>query len=114
MRREGKYAMPRRTQPKKVPIGWIEAFIFILVIGGLAAIIYALARQTNEAAIAGPSTMHSSLGGTHTYDGELIRWYVFVDPDSQVQYLVNDRGGCCPRLDGFGHAIGTQYHERGE
>lgn len=43
---------------------------------------------------------HDSLGPTYTYDGEVIRWYVFVDPDTQEQYLVNDRGGCTPRLGG--------------
>ena len=26
-----------------------------------------------------------------------IRWYVMTDPETGVQYLVNDRGGCVPR-----------------
>lgn len=52
---------------------------------------------------------HDSLAPTHTYDGEVIRWYVIVDPDTQVQYLVNDRGGCCARLDGFGGVMGVSY-----
>lgn len=52
---------------------------------------------------------HDSLAPTHTYDGEVIRWYVLVDPDTQVQYLVNDRGGCCARLDGFGGVMGVSY-----
>ena len=57
--------------------------------------------------------MHDSLAPTYTYDGEIIRWYVFVDPDTSVQYLVNDRGGCTPRLDQFGNVIGVQtwYNE---
>lgn len=57
--------------------------------------------------------MHDSLAPTYTYDGEIIRWYVLVDPDTSVQYLVNDRGGCTPRLDQFGNVIGVQtwYNE---
>lgn len=48
-----------------------------------------------EAAESGPT--HDSLGVTYTHDGEAIRWYVFADPDTGVQYLVNDRGGCVRR-----------------
>ena len=51
---------------------------------------------------------HDSLAPTYTYDGEVIRWYVFIDPDTSVQYLVNDRGGCYPRLDQYGNVIGVQ------
>ena len=51
---------------------------------------------------------HDSLAPTYTYDGEVIRWYVLIDPDTSVQYLVNDRGGCCPRLDQYGNVIGVQ------
>lgn len=51
---------------------------------------------------------HDSLVPTYTYDGEVIRWYVMVDPDTSVQYLVNDRGGCTPRLDQYGNIIGVQ------
>lgn len=51
---------------------------------------------------------HDSLTASHTYDGEAIRWYVMIDPDTDIQYLVNDRGGCCPRLDKYGHVIGVQ------
>ena len=47
-----------------------------------------------------PYPSHDSLGPTYLYDGQsVIRWYVFTDPDSGVQYLVNDRGGCTPRLE---------------
>lgn len=50
-----------------------------------------------------PVVKHDSLAPTYTYDGEIIRWYVFTDPDTDVQYLVNDRGGCTPRLtSGYG------------
>ena len=52
---------------------------------------------------------HDSLAPTCTYDGEVIRWYVLVDPDTQIQYLVNDRGGCCVRLDPYGGVMGVSY-----
>lgn len=51
---------------------------------------------------------HDSLAPIYTYNGEIIRTYVFTDPDSGVQYLVNDRGGMTPRLDTNGHVIGVQ------
>lgn len=51
---------------------------------------------------------HDSLAPTYTYDGEIIRTYVFTDPDSGVQYLVTDAGGITPRLGKNGHIIGVQ------
>lgn len=54
---------------------------------------------------------HDSLAPTYTYDGEIIRWYVLTDPDTSVQYLVNDRGGCTPRLDQYGNIIGVQDYD---
>jgi hypothetical protein len=30
-----------------------------------------------------------------------------VDPDYRIQYLVNDRGGCCVRLDSDGNVMGA-------
>ena len=52
---------------------------------------------------------HDSLAPTYTYDGEIIRWYVLQDPDYGIEYLVNDRGGCYPRLDPHGNVIGVSY-----
>lgn len=40
---------------------------------------------------------HDSMTAIHTYDGETIRFYVMTDPDTQLQYIVNDRGGMCLR-----------------
>ena len=51
---------------------------------------------------------HDSMTVTYTHDGEMIRWYVMTDPDYGVQYLVNDRGGCCVRLDGYGNVMGAR------
>lgn len=50
--------------------------------------------DTEEAAVL---IRHDSLAPSYTYNGETIRWYVFIDPDTNVQYLFNDRGGCCVR-----------------
>jgi hypothetical protein len=57
---------------------------------------------------------HDSMCATTTYDGELIRWYVMVDPDYRIQYLVNDRGGCCVRLDSDGNVMGASDGETEE
>ena len=40
---------------------------------------------------------HDSMTAVHTYNGETIRFYVMTDPDTGVQYIVNDRGGMCLR-----------------
>ena len=40
---------------------------------------------------------HDSMTAVHTYNGETIRFYVMIDPDTGVQYIVNDRGGMCLR-----------------
>lgn len=40
---------------------------------------------------------HDSLTINYTYDGEEIRTYVMIDPDTNIQYLVNDRGGMVRR-----------------
>lgn len=52
-------------------------------------------------------TTHDSMAVTYTYNGEMIRWYVLIDPDNGVQYLVNDRGGCCPRVSYDGTIMGV-------
>lgn len=117
MRRDARYATPRTRPPREIPVGWISAIICITILGGLAAIVWLLVRQINDAAYAGPTTVtrqaHDSLSPTYTHDGEIIRWYVLVDPDTGVQYLVNDRGGCCPRLDAEGVPMGVKQEERG-
>lgn len=85
----------------------------ILVLGLLAWLAYAwsLPAEDDEPELPAHEvlTTHDSLAPTYTYDGEIIRWYVLVDPDSNVQYLVNDRGGCCVRLDSYGQVMGVSY-----
>jgi hypothetical protein len=67
----------------------------------------AAAKAEKEAELPTHRVTHDSMCATYTYDGEMIRWYVMVDPDYQIQYLVNDRGGCCVRLDSNGNVMGV-------
>lgn len=41
---------------------------------------------------------HDALGPVYTSEGDIIKVYVFTDPDTDIQYLVSDRGGLTPRL----------------
>ena len=67
--------------------------------------------QAEKHAAAAHKVTHDSLAPTYTYDGDVIRWYVLVDPDTDVEYLVNDRGGCCPRPSPDGTVIGVTGYE---
>lgn len=71
--------------------------VSLLVLVGLAAVIL----TSGEA----PTIRHDSLDATLTQDGAYVSWYVFIDPDTGVEYLVNDRGGCTPRLDKNGEMM---------
>lgn len=97
MRSESKYSTPRSTPARDVPIGWLTAGICIFLIVAVCSFIWGLWHQTNEAAHQ-YAKKHSSLAITYLYDGETIRWYVMIDPDTGVEYLVNDLGGTTPRL----------------
>lgn len=78
------------------------AMVAVLVVAALMVwVVLARDAERREAqrvpVIVGPT--HDSLTVSYTYNGEAIRWYVMTDPDTGVQYLVNDRGGCCRRED---------------
>lgn len=52
---------------------------------------------------------HDSLCATYTYDGEVVRWYVFVDPDYGTQWVYNDHDWrAFPRIGADGTQIGVQ------
>lgn len=104
MKSEGKYATPRTSPARTVPIGWLGAFICICLVLIVGSFIWGLVNQTNEKATAF-AKKHSSLTFNYTYDGEMIRWYVMADPDTGVEYLVNDRGGTTPRLSVTGDVM---------
>lgn len=61
-----------------------------------------------------PTITHDSMCATYTYDGEIVRWYVLVDPDEGVQYLYNDHSWVAtPRMNRNGEQMGT-LEERGQ
>lgn len=69
---------------------------FITVIASLLVRLYNTTRQPTSQSVY-KYTAHDSMTVTYTYNGEAIRYYVMTDPDTQVQYIVNDRGGMCRR-----------------
>lgn len=86
------------------------AMVAVLVVAALTVwVVLEREAERQEAqkapVIVGPT--HDSLTVSYTYNGEAIRWYVMVDPDTGIQYVVNDRGGCCPRLDRDGEVMGV-------
>lgn len=80
-------------------------FLVFVVAFALALVIFFIALALTPEARPSQKLRHDSLSATLTNDGTYIRWYVFVDPDSGVEYLVNDRGGATPRLDKDGELI---------
>lgn len=105
---------PRRRQKERPSAAAVV--LLVCVLGTILSVIllFSITRETAEPlpgeapAPVEATIKHDSLAPTYTYDGEIIRWYVFTDPDSGVQYLVNDRGGCTPRLGTNGHVMGVQ------
>ena len=86
------------------------AMVAVLVVAALMVwVVLEREAERQEAqqapVIVGPT--HDSLTVNYTYNGKAIRWYVMVDPDTGIQYVVNDRGGCCPRLDQDGEVMGV-------
>ena len=74
---------------------------------GIIVVMWWFSKKVEGVRRTAPYPSHDSLGPTYLYDGkDVIRWYVFTDPDSGIQYLVNDRGGCTPRLDSTGREMG--------
>lgn len=88
--------MPRRREVSPTPAHAV-ALMILLMLAAIAAV-WSMTRKpqsNNEAAKRGPR--HDSMCVTYTYNGEAIRYYVMTDPDTQRQYIVNDRGGMCLR-----------------
>lgn len=110
----GRISYTGRPTPRKPPVrpsnASVALFCGFMALVLIASLVFGLTRDLpSKQAQAEPKVTHDSLAPTYTYDGELtIRWYVFTDPDTSVQYLVNDLGGCTPRLDQYGHVIGVQ------
>lgn len=102
---------PRRHAEPRMSDGAIAVVcvLIICVMGLMAWLGMMLTQQAprEEAELPTRRVTHDSMCATNTYDGELIRWYVMTDPDYRIQYLVNDRGGCCVRLDSNGNVMGV-------
>lgn len=77
----------------------VVALIAVALIMGFAAWAYTSSLEaTNDAGVQSERPItHDSMTIVHTYDGEEIRFYVMTDPDTGVQYIVNDHGGMCSR-----------------
>lgn len=103
---------PTRRHDQKDPSGLLPLFavLILIILGSLA---WGVTHQPPTEAELRPAAKitHDSLTSSYTYDGEVIRWYVLTDPDTQIQYLVNDRGGCTPRLSESGTVMGLQVYE---
>lgn len=107
------YPRRRKERPSAAAV-----VLLVCIIGAILSVLLLLSiwsQETGETGEAGRSESkqveakitHDSLAPTYTYDGQIIRTYVFTDPDSGVQYLVTDAGGITPRLGTNGHIIGV-------
>lgn len=105
---------PTPRSPRNRPGGLAVAVLIIVLAAAFAVACWFGSRMhvPTESELR-PDNMirHDSLTVNYTYDGERIRWYVMTDPDTGVQYLVNDRGGTYPRLDRNGLVMGVDYGE---
>lgn len=95
--KEYKNYNPRNDQDWTDFKGCLIIFILVaaLFIAGFG--IYKLLSPKQEETDILPYHTHDSMTITYTYNGESIRYYVMVDPDTNIQYIVNDRGGMCRR-----------------
>lgn len=83
-----KYAMPIDEQPR--PRLWTVIFVTVLMLASIA-VVTALLEGSRE---------HREYVPVATVDG--IGIYIVTDPITDMQYLVTDRGGICPRYDRYG------------
>lgn len=101
---------PREPEPR--PSGCAVILVAALLVSILAMVLWlgseflevpTEAEQRPEHVIT-----HDSMCATYTYDGEVVRWYVMVDPDTGAQYVYNDHSWVqTPRLDRYGNVMGV-------
>lgn len=106
------YDVRQPTRRKEVQMtGCGVVVVVVLMVGALVGFCLALAYEVNKEATAKPKQTHDSMTVTDTYNGEKIRYYVMIDPDTGLQYVVNDRGGMCPRYNRDGEQMGATKDE---
>lgn len=92
---------PRQDATSNINSNVVMAVVAMIIVAGFAVWAYmsqcAIADASKDAKEANRIMTHDSMTAVHTYDGETIRFYVMTDPDTNVQYIVNDRGGMCVR-----------------
>ena len=74
--------------------GFIVAIILLALL-----IAFSIAGSTVKPAGA-DLPKQDSLTATFTAEGDAIKLYVIIDPDSGIEYLVSDHGGITPRIKG--------------
>ena len=89
--------------------GFIVAIILLALL-----IAFSIAGSTVKPADA-DLPKQDSLAATFTAEGDAIKLYVIIDPDSGIEYLVSDHGGITPRIryldwhSGMGSAVYKYY-----
>ena len=102
------YGRPTPRERREVPSdATVTLFVLVMALVVILGVWWGISHTTPTTTKSTPKVTHDSLAPTYTYDGDTIRWYVFTDPDNGVQYLVNDRGGCTPRLGENGVPVGV-------
>lgn len=77
---------------------WWAILLAVVILLGIAIGFESCTKET-------PKPSHDALTGTLMTDGQYIYWYVMVDPDTGIEYLVNNFGGTTPRLGADGRPI---------
>lgn len=85
--------------------------LLMLLLIEAIVIIATIASFTVKPKAEGSYITHDSLGPVYTHDGkDIIRIYVFKDPDTNNEYLVSDHGGIVlrsPRVRTYSNSNGT-------
>ena len=102
----------RRDKPRSYPSDFaVWSLIVILCALILGSLVWGLTHELPTESERRPQNLikHDSLCATYTYDGEVVRWYVFVDPDYGTQWVYNDHDWrAFPRIGADGTQIGVQ------
>lgn len=91
------YPSPNETRSDKLIFNLFVILLVFLICSVTMSALIRIKAQMDEAEKLSSYKTHDSLTVNYTYDGEAIRTYVMIDPDTNIQYLVNDRGGMVRR-----------------